>query len=539
LDLEVAYDFLAEVDFIRAKAIFSGTIGALQPRVDNRAQMDFRSALHPLLYLSHRKQGKGVVPLHIPLDDAGRILVVSGPNAGGKSVCLKTAGLLQYMLQCGMPIPVDQGSRGGIFSGIFIDIGDEQSIENDLSTYSSHLRNMKYFLEACNASTLFLIDEFGSGTEPRIGGALAEALLEGFHACGSFGIVTTHYQNLKHLAQRTPGLTNAAMLYDSRRMQPLFQLTVGNPGSSFAMEIARQTGLPEAILASATEKAGVDYVNSDNYLGEILDKKRDLEAKERKLREGDEELNRLLAQSRENLEAMRCERRETLRRAGEEAARILSEANAQIEKTIREIKEAKAEKEPTQKARKALESLRSRTLARVEPLSRQGLPPQAPPQGPILAGDRVRLKGQTAVGRVIKVNDRLATIAFGTLKSVLEVGRLEKAPAPASGAGQGREIPRNWANTEGIREKILRFKPELDVRGMRSDEALQAVSYYIDDACLAGISPVRILHGTGGGVLREIIRAYLRGVDGIARFHDEHVQSGGAGITVVELQKNL
>jgi DNA mismatch repair protein MutS2 len=540
-------EFLADIDFIRAKALFARQIQAIRPDMDNKPQIDWIHALHPLLYLSHAKQNRTVEPLDIRLDADARILLISGPNAGGKSVCLKTAGLLQYMLQCGLPIPVYERSRTGIFSGIFIDIGDEQSIENDLSTYSSHLVNMKFFLKNCSENTLLLIDEFGSGTEPRIGGAIAETLLDRFNRKGSFGVITTHYQNLKRFAQDAPGIVNAAMLYDRHLMQPLFQLSIGNPGSSFAIEIARQTGLPADLIAEATEKAGADHINLEKYLQDAVRDKRYWETKRQQIHRQEKKLEELAARYEQDIETTAGQRKEIIRQAREEAEHILREANARIEHTIREIKEAQAGKEQTRKARKALDDFKAAVVAAEETTSRAEKKTPAPKPKPktpatpppdsttITVGDYVRLKGQTPVGAVLDIQGRQATIAFGMMKSAVKLEKLEKA----AGENLRRETPRSTPATgltaDSIHEKKLHFKPDLDVRGMRGDEALQAVIYFIDDAILTGVTPVRILHGTGTGALRQLIRDYLHTAEGILRYHDEHVQFGGSGITVVEL----
>jgi DNA mismatch repair protein MutS2 len=550
-----SYEFLAEIDFIRSKALFAEQIHAIRPDMEDRQQVDWIRAVHPLLYLSHQKQGKEVIPSDIMLTEENRLLVISGPNAGGKSVCLKTAGLLQYMLQCGLLIPVYERSKTGIFSNIFIDIGDEQSIENDLSTYSSHLINMKYFVKNCNNKTMILIDEFGSGTEPQIGGAIAEALLDRFNRSKSFGVITTHYQNLKHFAEDTEGVVNGAMLYDRHLMQPLFKLAIGNPGSSFAVEIARKTGLPEDVIADASSIVGSDYINMDKYLQDIARDKRYWETKRQNIRQQEKKLEEITAHYEQNLEAVDKQRKEIIRQAKEEAERIITDANAKIENTIREIKEAQAEKEQTKLARKALDEFKAsvltaeeadkeiaRQMEKLKKRQEQKRPRQKATHQPLFnkevieAGDNVRLKGQTSAGTVLEVHNKQALVAFGMIKSTVKLDRLEKVSK-----GQLKEEIKKSTfvsarTTDDMREKKLHFKHELDVRGMRGDEALQAVTYFIDDAILAGVSPVRILHGTGTGILRQLIRDYLRTVPGIHNYHDEHVQFGGAGITVVELE---
>jgi len=553
-DILQSYEFLAEIDFIRAKALFAEQIQAIRPEMENKQQIDWIRAIHPLLYLSHQKQNKEVVPLDILLTEENRLLLISGPNAGGKSVCLKTVGLLQYMLQCGLLIPVYERSRTGIFSGIFIDIGDEQSIENDLSTYSSHLVNMKFFVKNCNDKTIILIDEFGSGTEPQIGGAIAEALLDRFNRNKSFGVITTHYQNLKHFAEDTPGIINGAMLYDRHLMQPLFKLSIGNPGSSFAVEIARKIGLPEDVITDASQIVGSDYINMDKYLQDIVRDKRYWETKRQNIRQQEKKLEDITSRYEQDLETVDKQRKEIIRQAKAEAQHIISEANAKIENTIREIKESQAEKEQTRLARKALDEFKAsveaaeesddkiaRQMAKLKERQERKKVKKKTTQSPVFdkdtiqVGDNVRLKGQTSAGTVLEVDKKQALVAFGMIKSTVKLDKLEKV----SKGQLKKEIQKSTfvssQTTDDMRERNLNFKRELDVRGMRGDEALQAVTYFVDDAILVGVSPVRILHGTGTGALRQIIREYLHSVPGIRKYHDEHVQFGGAGITVVEL----
>ena len=554
-DILQSYEFMADIDFIRAKALFAEQVKGIKPVVENVQQVDWARAVHPLLYLSLQKQNKQVIPLDITLDEKKRILIISGPNAGGKSVCLKTVGLLQYMMQCGLLIPLHESSRTGIFSSIFIDIGDEQSIENDLSTYSSHLTNMKYFVRNCNEKTIILIDEFGSGTEPQIGGAIAEALLDRFNRNRSFGVITTHYQNLKHFAEDTEGIVNGAMLYDRHLMQPLFKLSIGNPGSSFAVEIARKIGLPEDVIADASAKVGSDYIDMDKYLQDIVRDKRYWESKRQKIRQQEKKLEDITSRYEKDLEEVNRPRTEIMREAKAEAQRILAEANARIENTVREIKEAQAEKEQTKLARKALEEFKAsvesageeddkiaRKMAKLQERKERKKQKQNTPvakqtfnRDVIEVGDNVRLKGQVSAGTVMELQGKQAVVAFGMIKSTLKLEQLEKVSK-----GQiKKEIQKSTFvssdTTDHMHEKKLNFKQEIDVRGMRGDEALQTVTYFIDDAIQVGASRVRILHGTGTGILRQLIRDYLHSVPGVRHYHDEHVQLGGAGITVVEL----
>ena len=527
-----SYEFLAEIDFIRAKALLGLEFKAGKPSFEDRQVLDWFDAIHPLLQLSLAKHGKNVVPLEIELTPQQRILLISGPNAGGKSVCLKTVGLLQFMLQCGLLVPMHERSHAGIFSHIFIDIGDEQSIEDDLSTYSSHLTNMKVMMKSCNEKSLILIDEFGGGTEPQIGGAIAEAVLKRFNQKQTFGVITTHYQNLKHFAESHEGVVNGAMLYDRHEMRALFQLQIGNPGSSFAVEIARKIGLPEEVIADASEIVGSEYIQSDKYLQDIV---------------RDEELER--------------SRKEILKKAKEAAEQLLQESNAKIENTIRTIKEAQAEKEMTRLARQELtdfkeqvaaiekQSMEEKIARKMDKLrekqerkkekkaQQQKTPAQpAPVIKPIAEDDYVRIKGQTSVGQVLEINGKNAVVMFGLMKTNVKLDKLERTEAPQQNKSLTKATFVSSETQEHMYEKKLNFKQDIDVRGMRGDEAIQAVTYFIDDAILVGVSRVRILHGTGTGILRTLIRQYLATVPGVAHFQDEHVQFGGAGITVVDLK---
>lgn len=561
-----AYIFLGVIDFIRAKALLSERFGAIKPVLADKPLIDWGAAVHPLLELSLHKHGRKMSPLDISLDEKRRILLISGPNAGGKSVCLKTAGLLQYMLQCGLLIPVHERSKAGIFRNLFIDIGDEQSIEDDLSTYSSHLLNMKQTLRSCDSRSLILIDEFGSGTEPLIGAAIAEAILKRFNSRGAYGIITTHYQNLKHFADSTPGVVNGAMLYDRAEMRPLFMLQIGNPGSSFAVEIARKIGLPEEIIKDASEIVGSDYIQSDKYLQDIVRDKRYWETKRRNVHQKEKELDELLEKVQGSTDELKKSRRQILRDAQNEAERLLREANAKIENTIRSIVEAKAEKERTRKARqeladfsKEIEALAAqeqqmrtdREMARI--IARQerrknsknekqkavaqqpqtAEQQQKPKQPQLEMGMYVRIVGQQSVGEIMSVNKNCAVVRFGAIKSTVALSRLQPAEAPKE---EVRKVSFLTSETqENLHNKRLNFKSEIDIRGMRGDEAMQAVSFFLDDATVCGVHQLRILHGTGNGILRTLVRQYLSTVPSVRTFHDEHVQFGGAGITVIEM----
>lgn len=547
-----SYEFLAMIDFIRAKATFSIELNAIRPSIEDKQLIRWYRAKHPLLFLSHRKQNKQIVPLDIELEEDNRLLIISGPNAGGKSVCLKTVGLLQYMVQCGLPIPLDENSKVGIFDRIFIDIGDEQSIENDLSTYSSHLTNMKFFVRNCDKKTILLIDEFGGGTEPQIGGAIAESLLKRFNERGAFGVITTHYQNLKHFANENKGVINGAMLYDRHLMQPLFTLSIGNPGSSFAIEIARKIGLPEDVIADASEIVGSDYINMDKYLQDIVRDRRYWETKRQSIRQKEKRLEEVTETYETDLLAVEKQRKEIIRQAKADAERIMSEANARIENTIRAIRESQADKEKTKQARQALSEFKSvldnednfsddKITRKIQKLKdkeknkkQKDKVSEKPKVQTIAIGDNVRIKGQTSIGQVLDIQRGSATVAFGMIKSTAKLDTLEYV-SKNQVKRDSKSTLVSAAVSDDMREKKLNFKQDIDVRGMRGDEALQAVMYFIDDAILVGVSRVRILHGTGTGALRQIIRDYLRTVPGVHNYQDEHVQFGGTGITVVDL----
>ena len=561
-DILNAYQLLAQIDLIHAKAEWARLTKAFEPTVNNQPYIDWIRAVHPLLQLSLEKQGKSVVPLDITLTQPKRLLIISGPNAGGKSVCLKTVGLLQYMLQCGLPIPIGDRSTTGIFHHILIDIGDEQSIENDLSTYSSHLMNMKQMMKQADAHTLLLIDEFGSGTEPTIGGAIAEAMLKQFWKKQAFGVITTHYQNLKHFAEDHPGVVNGAMLYDRHQMQALFQLAIGQPGSSFAI-------------------VGSDYIQSDKYLQDIVRDKRYWEGKRQTIHQHEKSLESKINRYEDELTEIDRQRKEILRKAKEEAEELLRESNKKIENAIREIKEAQAEKERTRQVREELTAFKDElagidTKDNDEAIARkirqlqerkerkekrraekaaelaagqsgQSSKPSPSNQSnrPIAPGDTVRIKGLTSVGEVESTDGKMAVVIFGGMKTKMRADRLEHAELTKSQLSKQEERNNNIAGSYGmvskdtrdvIDNRKLNFKQDIDVRGMRGDEAISAITYFIDDAILVGVSRVRILHGTGSGILRQLIRQYLATVPNVSHFRDEHVQFGGAGITVVDLE---
>ena len=569
-DIIYAYQLLAEIDFIRARAEFARLTNGIEPEVSAKPVVDWITAKHPLLWLALKKQDKPIVPLDIMLTKDRHILIISGPNAGGKSVCLKTVGLLQYMLQCGLSIPVSERSKVGIFADIMIDIGDEQSIENDLSTYSSHLLNMKNMMKQANENTLLLIDEFGTGTEPQIGGAMAEAVLNQFVKKQAWGVITTHYQNLKHYADSHDGIANGAMLYDRHEMRPLFQLAIGQPGSSFAIEIARKTGIPDEVIREASDIVGSDYIQSDKYLQDIVRDKRYWENKRQNVHQREKDLEKTIAKYEEEIKELAQKRKEILRQAKEQAQELLKESNRNIENTIREIRECQAEKEETKRLREELNAFKE-DVSEIDTKSADDLiekkmrqimerkerrekrkkekkenaskpttigtklptPSALAEQQTFCVGDNVRMRGLTTVGTVEAISGKEATVIFGDVRTKVKMSRLEhttKTPETTQPATFG--ISKETRQT--IDSHKLNFHQDLDVRGMRGDEALNAVQHFIDDAILVGMSRVRILHGKGNGILRQLIRQYLQSVPNVTSCKDEHVQFGGAGITVVD-----
>ncbi len=579
-DILLSYQFLAKIDFIRAKTVMAQYFKAIEPTVGSKPHIDWVQAVHPLLQISLEKQGKKVVPLDILLTPEKRILIISGPNAGGKSVCLKTTGLLQYMLQCGLSVPMRENSKTGVFNHILIDIGDEQSIENDLSTYSSHLLNMKNMMKAANDKTLILIDEFGTGTEPQIGGAIAESVLNQFCKKQAWGVITTHYQNLKHFADSHPGVVNGAMLYDRHQMQALFQLQIGQPGSSFAIEIARKIGLPEEVIQDASDIVGSDYIQSDKYLQDIVRDKRYWESKRQNIHQHEKNMQQTIARYEAEVKEVMEQRKEILQRAKEQAAELLRESNRRIENTIREIREAQAEKAEAKRIREELNTFKQEieevdSTANDEMIARKikqiqerkerkekrrkekaaavakadanktAAPSQSAAKPVLTVGSTVRIKGLTTVGKIEATDGKMATVIFGDMRTKMRLERLEpatvnekKQDSGGSGVGSLQTFSPSYSTStrETIDKRRSQFKQDLDVRGMRGDEAINAVTYFIDDAILVGVSRVRILHGTGTGILRQLIREYLAAIPNVTHFADEHVQFGGAGITVVDLE---
>ena len=548
-DMLVSYDLLGQIDFIRAKALFAQELDCNMPVLEQKPQIEWYHAIHPALFLSLREHNKQVVPLDITLDGNDRILLISGPNAGGKSVCLKTVGAVQYMIQCGMLPPMHANSHIGVFKSIFIDIGDEQSLENDLSTYSSHITNMKYFLQKADNATIVLIDEFGGGTEPQIGGAIAQAILHQLNDKKTFGVITTHYQNLKTFADDSEGIVNGAMLYDRGKMQPLFKLSMGYPGSSFAIEIARKIGLPQSVVEEAIEIVGSDYVNMDKYLLDIARDRRYWENKRQEIHAKQKKIDAIIERYNEQAESLNKERREIIHAARQEAKELLKKSNSTIERTIHDIKRAQAEKEQTKEIRRQLDEFKQRiaqehtdnegdikTILPHGKKAKKKVPTEKPKVEEVTfnANDNVTMEGNSTVGQIISIEGKHAIVAFGMLKTKVELKKLKKSQTQPKQKSEKSFISRS--TSDEMRMRQLNFKQEIDVRGMRADEAIQAVTYFIDDATQFSVRQVRILHGTGTGILKVRIREYLNAIPNVKNYRDEHVQFGGAGITIVELE---
>jgi DNA mismatch repair protein MutS2 len=560
-DLLMSYDFMGTIDFIHAKGLFAANVAGSRPILHSKPKVFLRQAVHPQLMLALKREGKGVVPLDLDLDTENHILLISGPNAGGKSVCLKTVGISQYMLQCGFLPPVLENSEMGIFSKLFIDIGDEQSIENDLSTYSSHLLSMKFFIKNSDSQTLVLIDEFGAGTEPQAGGAIAESILQRLNESGAFGVITTHYTNLKHFAASSNGIINGAMLFDIGRIEPLFKLEMGKPGSSFAFEIARKIGLPEDLLKIAEGKAGTDHISFEKHLREIARDKRYWEKKRDNIRIASKKSDEYEQKLEEEFTAIKSQRKEILKKAKEEAEALLAQTNRMVENTIREIKESNADKEKTRAVRHELEEFKVKvkksegeddpTIAKQmeQILQRQkrkeerrekggsetDVPAKQSAPKPIEKGEKVRITGQDAVGEVMEVNPQNAVVAFGSMITTISIKKLERiSTADYRAANKLITRPQTGVGFD-LNKKRINFKSDIDVRGYRTNEALEAVQELVDEAAMIGISNIRILHGKGNGILRQEIRAFLKAMPFVSSFSDESEEFGGAGITIVKL----
>ncbi|OEJ99682.1 endonuclease MutS2 [Roseivirga misakiensis] len=517
--------FLGLIDFIRAKARYALSIEACKPQWSEMRSFDWLKARHPLLLQKHKELNKPVVPLTIGLNGEERIVIISGPNAGGKSVCLKTVGLLQYMFQCGLLVSVDESSTFTLFRDLFIDIGDEQSIENDLSTYSSHLINMKNLLSHVNKKSLFLIDEFGTGTEPQYGGAIAEAILMELNAAKGMGVITTHYGNLKDYADKNAGLANGAMRYDIGNLQPLYELEVGKPGSSFALEIATKIGLPKSTIEQAKRRVGVKQVSVDKMLGELQSQKQAVDKAADRLKSREVELEELTAQYRDLKTHLEKQERKVLNAAKKEAQSIISNANKEVEKAIRVIKEKEADKRVVKAQREKLDDLKSKHQVK-EALAK------AADNVAIEVGDYVMVKGQETVGQVAAIKGKDAELKMGALTSFVKLNRLEKVNRKAyKKQGQNQSF-----SSFDYTAKRAGFSAKLDIRGKRAEEVISILDQWLDEAILLDEKELQILHGKGNGVLRQVARNHLSSFKQISSLKDEHVDRGGAGITVVRLK---
>ncbi|MFA9392052.1 MAG: endonuclease MutS2 [Prolixibacteraceae bacterium] len=563
-ELLASYEFMGEIDFIRAKAVFARDYECIKPEIRNEPWFEWYYARHPLLMRALKKENRQVVPLNMRFDEPNRILLISGPNAGGKSVCLKTVGLIQYMLQCGLLIPVIDGTKAGVFESIFIDIGDEQSIDNDLSTYSSHLMNMKFFTNNCTNKSLVLIDEFGTGTEPMLGGAIAEAVLNKLNQLETYGVITTHYTNLKHFGSSQKGIVNGAMLYDSNGMKPLFQLQIGKPGSSFAFEIARKIGLSEAILQEATDKLGKEHIDYDKSLREIVRDKQYWETKRVRIRKVEKNLDTLSEEYQSELDIIQKQRKDVLDVAKKEAQRIIDSANKVVEHTIKEIRETQADKEKTKDIRKKLldfretveeinPELEQQIVRKIEKLKQKDqnrgkkkekpkkeLPVPAPKARIVFSpGDQIRLKASGSVGEIIDIDKTKVVVALGNLMTTTTIDKIEAVShndvKKMEQAKRMQPKADSLQRSNQMLDKKMEFKTDIDVRGQRADEALSTIQAFIDDAIMLRSKNLRILHGKGYGILKDVIRNYLKSEPLVVGFKDEHIQFGGSGITLVEL----
>ncbi len=516
--------FLGIIDFIRAKARLAIDIDACKPLWSNTKFFQWENAKHPILLKGHREINKDVVPLNIGLSADERILLISGPNAGGKSVCLKTVGLLQYMFQCGLLVSVNEASQFTIFRDLFIDIGDEQSIENDLSTYSSHLINMKNLLIHVNKKSLFLIDEFGTGTEPQYGGAIAESILIELNASKGMGVITTHYGNLKEYADKNAGLINGAMRYDIQKLQPLYELEIGKPGSSFALEIATKIGLPKSTIDQAKKKVGVKQVSFDQMLGQLQAQKQEVARAEQRVKQREQDLNELTSQYEDLKTHLEKQEKRILNKAKQEASQIVQEANKEVEKAIRVIKEKKADKEAVKQQREKLDAVKKKNTVKAEVQAKTG--------AEIKVGDYVQVIGQDTVGQIAAIKGKDAELKMGALTSFVKLSRLEKVNKKAfKNQGQAQSY-----SGFDYTAKRADFSARIDLRGMRAEEVIPVLNTWLDEAILLDAKELQILHGKGNGVLRQITRNHLNTFKEVSSFKDEHVERGGAGVTIVELR---
>ncbi|PKO99514.1 MAG: endonuclease MutS2 [Bacteroidetes bacterium HGW-Bacteroidetes-8] len=568
-DLLISSELLAKIDFIWAKARLGISMGAGKPIVSNDREINLKNARHPLLEKALKREGKEIVPLTLSLNRDKHILLISGPNAGGKSVCLKSVGLLQYMLQCGFLIPASESSELTLFDKIFIDIGDEQSIENDLSTYSSHLNNMRAILEEATQNSLVLIDEFGAGTEPTAGGAIAEAILNEIEKRGCFGVITTHYGNLKLYASGSRGVINGGMQFDVQNIKPLFKLETGVPGSSFAFELARKIGLSEDVVKKAEERAGTDFVDMERHLKKIAKNRRAWEERLAKIKSTDKTLENITDKYQKELTEIQLIRKKIVEQAREEAANLINEANRKIEATIREIRESQAEREKTREARRGLidfskeieklstDSTDDKIAAKMDQLLKRkerreerkrdrevsstkvsaNTPVIKEDNLPLKSGDKVRVKGGDLIGEILKIEGSNVSVAIGSVISKLSKDKIERISNKEYNGIVKSSSSRVFSvrESEDITQRKLNFKPSIDIRGERLEQAIDSVTRFVDDAVMVGVAEIKILHGKGNGILREELRKYLKTMGGVASFRDEHLQMGGSGITVVTL----
>ena len=568
--------YLGEIDFIMAKAQVALDFIAGMPVISDNGELNLRKARHPLLERALRKEKKTIVPLTASLSPSKHILLISGPNAGGKSVCLKTVGLLQYMFQWGMLIPTSEASELPVFDKIMVSIGDDQSIDNDLSTYSSFLADMKTMLAEAGSRTLVLIDEFGSGTEPAAGGAIAEAILSEFDKRGVYGVITTHYTNLKLYASADTGVINGAMMFDVKNIAPMFKLEMGLPGNSFAFELARKMGMPETVIKDAEARAGEEFVGIERNLRKIARNRKALDEKLERIRHTDKTLENITDKYQKELQQIKQTKKEILDQAKKEAEEIIRSANRQVENTIRTIKESPAEKETTQEARKELSGFMSLLAAKKEQeqkekddyiekkikqldarkerqkqrkvqkadekAAQEVLEMQAEQQrleafksAPLKAGEKVRVKENGMVGEIVKVSAKAVVVAIGNISSKMPLDKVERITSNEyKTAVKETSRPVSAVRIDSsITERKLNFKTEIDIRGTRLSDALEQVNRYVDDAIMLGVGSVRIIHGKGTGVLRDEIQKLLKTVPGVASAKDEHIQLGGSGVTVV------
>lgn len=532
-NLSKGNEVLGELDFIRAKAKLAIDLGAQNPIKSPKSEIKWVKAVHPLLYLAHSKAKKKTVPLNIELNATNRILVISGPNAGGKSVCLKTVGLLQYMYQCGIPVSVQEGSTLGVFNDIFVDIGDEQSIENDLSTYSSHLRNLNHFVKFGHKKSLILIDEFGTGTDPQYGGSIAEAILEKLNHNQVFAVLNTHYSNLKVLASQTPGIINGAMRYETDIMEPLYELEIGKPGSSFALEIAKKIGLPNDLIELAKSKIGVDKVKTEVLLVQLEQQKNALEKQKMEFKNKEAALDDALKQYDELKGYMERNKAKLINEAKLEAQNLLKDTNKLIEKTIRDIKEHKADKVITQQLREKIDEHKKTNLKIKEKEVAKPKPEKKEDLTPIKVGDYVRIKGQDAVGEVLQLRGADVEVQLGVIKTTIKISRLEKASRKDAEKHSSNDTPQR---TFDIKEKMINFRTDHDFRGMRAEDALHMLERIMDDAIILNAPEFRIVHGKGDGILRTVLRARLKQFKSVGSVSDEHADHGGDGVTIVKMK---